>query len=232
MHRITPFARLHWPALVGGLALVVAVTAVVVLHTTGMARAAAPASRPSSEASGGATRTVRISPVTDSGVRKPTWRVTMQRRHGTCHAGSEAVGNGAYRCFSGNLVLDPCWAQADVANARTLGHHVLCAASPWQRTVARVRVRHLPAADGLPRNVWGIRLVDGRTCTWLQGASSTHHGQRVSYTCGGRLYLYGEPDRSTPRWHIGATVFRHGHFRHDHVVAIAKAVRAHRSPAP
>lgn len=220
----TPFLREHWPALVGGLALVVAVTAVVVLHTGGAGRAAA-AFPAAPTAPAAATRTVRISPVTADGVRKPGWRVTMQRRHGTCHAGSEAVGDGAYRCFSGNLVLDPCWAQA---GARP---HVLCAASPWRRTVARVHVRHLPAADGLPRNVWGIRLASGRQCTWLQGASGTHHGQRVSYTCGGRLYLYGEPDRSTPRWRIGATVFRHGHFGHDHVVAIAKAVRGHRSPA-
>ena len=230
MLRINRFARLHWPAVVGGLALTVAVTAVVVIHTTDAGRADAATAAPASRAA--ATRTVRISPVTADGVRKPNWRVTMQRARGTCHAGSEAVGNGAYRCFSGNLVLDPCWAQADTANARTLAHHVLCAASPWERTVARVRVRHLPDATGLPRNVWGIRLADGRACTWLQGASGTHHGQRVSYTCGGRLYLYGEPDRSTPRWRIGATTYRHGHFRHDHVVAIAKAVRAHRSPAP
>lgn len=228
---IVPFTRLHWPALTGGLALVVAVTAVLVLHPSHASRAdaALPAARASAQAP--PTRTVRISPVTADGVKKPSWRVTTQRHRGTCHAGSEAVGNGAYRCFSGNLVLDPCWAQADVRNARAAAHHVLCAASPWKRNVARVRVRHLPAAHGLPRNVWGIRLADGRRCTWLQGASGTHHGQRISYTCGGRLYLYGEPDRSMPRWRIGATTYRHGHFRHDHVVAIATAVRGHRSPA-
>ena len=228
MLRIVPSTRLYWPALVGALALTVAVTAVVVLHT-GSSQASAETA-PSTR-SAPVTRTVRISPVTSDGVRKPNWHVTMQRARGTCHAGSEAVGNGAYRCFSGNLVLDPCWAQADTSNARTLAHHVLCAASPWQRTVARVRVRHLPDATGLPRNVWGIQLPDGRQCTWLQGASGTHHGQRISYSCGGRLYLYGEPDRSTPRWRIGAATYRHGHFRHDHVVAIAKAVRGHRSPA-
>jgi hypothetical protein len=194
------------------LAIALALAGVLVAGGSSSGRAAGAGDQP-----GVATRTIRMSPVTDDGVRKPAWHVTMRRAHGTCLAGSEAVGGATYRCFSGNLVLDPCWAQRD-------GDHVLCAASPWRRVVARVGVRHLPVVHGVPRNIWGIRLVAGQRCTFQQGASGVVRGQRVSYFCGKRLYLYGEPDRSTPRWRIGAAVFRQGHFHVVHDVRIATAV--------
>jgi hypothetical protein len=194
------------------LAITLALAGVLVASGSSSGRAAGASSRPAT-----ATRTIRISPVTDHGVRKPGGRVTLRRARGTCLAGSEAVGGATYRCFSGNLVLDPCWAQRG-------GDHVLCAASPWRRVVARVGVRHLPAVQGVPRNVWGIRLVAGQRCTFQQGASGVVRGQRVNYFCGKRLYLYGEPDRSTPRWRIGAAVFRHGRFHVVRDVRIATAV--------
>jgi hypothetical protein len=147
----------------------------------------------------------------------------MRRSRGTCLAGSEAVGEGAYRCFAGNLVLDPCWAERD-------GGHVLCAASPWRRVAARVGVRHLPAVHGVPRNIWGIRLVAGRECIFQQGATGVVHRQRINYFCGRRLYLYGEPDRSTPRWRIGAAIYRHGRFHAIRDARIATAVLGQRSP--
>lgn len=205
-------------ALLGTLTLALALAGVLVASGTSSGWTAGTTGRRAS-----ATQTVRISPVTHQGVRKPGWRVTARRAHGTCLDGSEAVGDGAYRCFAGNLVLDPCWAQRG-------GDHVLCAASPWRRGVARIRVRHLPAVHGVPRNIWGIRLVAGRTCTFLQGASSVVHGQRVSYFCGERLYLYGEPDRSTPGWRIGAAIFRRHRFHVVHDVRISTAVLGARSP--
>jgi hypothetical protein len=201
----------------GALALTLAVTGVLVVSGTGSAGSAATGERAA------ATRTVRISPVTRQGVRKPAWRVTARRAHGTCHAGSEAVGAGAYRCFAGDLVLDPCWAQEG-------DDHVLCAGSPWRRVLVRVGVRRLPAARGVPRNIWGIQLLAGRRCTFLQGASSLVQGQRVSYSCGRRLYLYGEPDRSTARWRMGAAVLRRSRFHVVHRVRIATAVLGRRSP--
>ena len=85
--------------------------------------------------------------------------------------------------------------------------------------------------SGHPRNPWGLLLHSGRKCTFLQGASGTHHGERISYSCGGHLYLYGEPDRSTPAWRIGAASYRRGHWHHDRLVTITRAVLTHRSPA-
>jgi hypothetical protein len=200
------------------LALVLALAGVLVAGGTSSGRPAGATGRRTV-----ATRTIRISPVTHRGVLRSGWRVTSRRPHGSCEAGSEAVGDGAYRCFAGNLVLDPCWAQRD-------GDHVVCAASPWRRVVARIGVRRLPVVRGVPRNVWGIRLVAGRHCTYLQGASGVVDGQRVNYACGRRLYLYGEPDRSTPHWRIGAAVFRHGRFHKVRGVRVATAVLGERSP--
>lgn len=225
MARLSTTRTIHTvrTGLLGALALALAVAGALLAVGAGAGRAVAPA--PGARVA--ATHVVRLSPVTASGVRKPGWRVTTRRSGGTCHRGSEAVGEGAYRCFAHNTVFDPCWVQRGGR-----GQHVLCAASPWRRDVARVAVRHLHAASGTPRNVWGIRLVSGRRCTFLQGASVVHHGQRVSYGCGGHLYLYGEPDRSSAVWQIGAATFRHGRFRHDHRVRIARAVLGAKSPTP
>ena len=173
-----------------------------------------------------ATHVVRLSPVTATGVMKPNWRVTLHRGRGHCFAGSEAVGDGAYRCFSGNLVLDPCWAERG-AGSRP---HVLCAASPWLRSAARVRLRHLPATTGRPHNLWGLQLANGRKCTFVQGASGTFHHKRIGWDCAGGLYLYGEPDRTTARWTIGAVTMRHRHWTHAHRVRIARAVLGRPSP--
>ncbi|NYD40455.1 hypothetical protein [Nocardioides panaciterrulae] len=209
----------------GGLALAAIAALITGLIAGVLVGGSGPASGAAPDRPAGATRVVRLSPVTGDGALKPGWRVATRRSGGTCSRGSEALGAGAYRCFAGNTVFDPCWAQHD-------GHHVVCAASPWRRVLARVRARHLHPAPGPTPNVWGIRLASGRECTFLQGASSVHHGERISYACGGRLYLYGEPDRSTARWTIGAVTYRHGHWRHDHPVRIARAVLGRPSPAP
>lgn len=122
---------------------------------------------------------------------------------GSCVAGSSATPRaGAWRCFSGNAVLDPCFAKAGV---KWLACPVT---TPFDKRVARLNLtKPLPAAlankarpgVGHP---WTIRLTNGTVCAFLTGATIAFHGERVNYGCDRRTFLAGVPDRTTPTWTI------------------------------
>lgn len=92
----------------------------------------------------------------------------------------------AYRCFSGDLVRDPCFASAQGA---------VCPAAPWARQAVLLQIEGDPAhvdqliAQGLP---WGIELADGQRCMLLGGATDLFDDLRANYGCD-RGTVYGEP---------------------------------------
>ena len=104
-------------------ALIVIVLAVAVLAACASARAPALT----------ATRQVHVSPVAADGKPVTGFRTTMTVSHAGCEPGSEAIGL-AYRCFAGNELYDPCWAE------RAPTPSVLCLAQPWSVTDIRLEV--------------------------------------------------------------------------------------------
>jgi hypothetical protein len=155
---------------------------------------------------GGAAQTTRVTiyrPFTDG---KTSPGLTIARTvKGRCFAGSIAdPRSDAWRCFIGNSIADPCFADPAVAS------WVLCPedGTPFGTTVVR-----LALAKALPKNLanksspgagnpWTIKLAGGTVCTFLTGATYMYRGKRVNYGCGRKTFLAGNPDRSRPTWTI------------------------------
>jgi hypothetical protein len=47
---------------------------------------------------------------------------------------------------------------------------------------------------------WGLRLVNGDTCVFAQGATDDVAGERLNYACAKTGWIIGVPDGSTPFW--------------------------------
>ncbi len=146
-------------------------------------------------ASGFQTQVKHVRPVDSSGHPKPSMTATRRFAHGSCAAGSEATG-GAYRCFAGRFVLDPCWVQQD-------RHFVTCWLRPWRHTVMRIHVTK-GYSGGRPgrsfRQPWAAVTADGKKCLRIQGASGEVGGQRINYQCGQNYGLAGNIDKHPSAW--------------------------------
>ena len=98
-----------------------------------------------------------------------------------CVPGSDSVGD-AYRCFSGNGIHDPCWADDGSPSTPT----VVCQQEPWDTSVTQFTVpsglepfdQNLPIDRNYP---WGVQLTDGERCIALQGAHDNYDGSVVDY---------------------------------------------------
>jgi hypothetical protein len=186
-----------------------------VVGTTGAlvagAAAGTAATRPAAVHSAAATHIVRVRPVDAGGHLRSGYTVTHRRAHAHCVLGSEATGT-AYRCFSGNEVLDPCWVQAGSSHS-----HVVCLELPWSHDVIRLHVTkgYDNSAMTTPgREPWGMRLTTGTRCVGVQGATSLVHGHAITSACPhSKTVLLGEPSRAKPLWSIRtARAGAHGHF--------------------
>jgi hypothetical protein len=154
------------------------------------------------------TRQVHVSPVTAAGARVAGYRVTSRAAHAQCSQGSEAIGQ-AYRCFAGNAVYDPCWAEK--AGSPT----VLCVADPWLRTAAELQVSSplgpIPAeGGGGPGEPWGVQLAGGQRCVLAQGAHGSFDGTVVDYYCTPGLSLLRGLDRSAATWTARSVIDKSG----------------------
>ena len=147
-----------------------------------------------------ATTEARIySPWTDA-VRRQT------AEQGECFSGSAFVmRSDAWRCTVGNLIYDPCF--SDPTGPATL---VACPDSPESPKVTVIRVKDLPLAyankgGGTSGDPWALKLADGKQCRFAGGATITIADQRLNYTCGEDLNLFGDPERHDDRrWKIYA----------------------------
>jgi hypothetical protein len=157
-----------------------------------------------------ATRQVHVAPVGPDGTATASFRVTSTATGATCEPGSEAIGQ-AYRCFAGNEVYDPCWAEK--ASSPT----VLCVGEPWAATAARLTVGGTLAplagpAPG-PAPPWGVELADGQRCILLQGAHSEFGGQVIDYYCNPHLSLLRGLTEAAPLWRARSVVLADGQSR-------------------
>jgi len=170
------------------LMLIVAVVAPVVLAACGSA-----APHPAALT---ATRQVHVSPVGPDGSALSGFRTTQTVADASCEAGSEAIGR-AYRCFAGNFVYDPCWAER--AGTPT----VLCLPFPWSVADIRLEVgaplSAIPAEPGTSEP-WGVELADGQRCVLLQGAHSLFAGRVIDYYCNAQLSLLRGLNQTGPVW--------------------------------
>jgi hypothetical protein len=138
----------------------------------------------------------------------PHGSVTLhtRSRSGYCPSGSEAAPRrDAWRCFSGNLVLDPCF-----SSTRDRGI-VVCPEAPWlkdavkihlTKPLAQANANHSAPSQSL--RPWALELSNGLRCLFAEGATDSVEGQRLNYFCGSNSKegLWGLPNRASTPWTI------------------------------
>jgi hypothetical protein len=166
------------------------------------------------------TSVVHVRPVNKHGHTLPGYTITNQRPHAHCIAGAEATGN-SYRCFSGNKIVEPCWAQKPKRFA-------VCLRQPWSFRLVQLKVTggysgHLPRKpNALP---WGVQLANGEQCLVAEGASGVVRGKRINYFCAHTHdALYGKVHKHHPVWRIRkAKPTGGGHYQPVGRVGLTKA---------
>jgi hypothetical protein len=127
-------------------------------------------------------------------------------RSGHCPTGSEATPRrDAWRCFSGNFVLDPCFSSTHDRGV------VVCPEAPWLTHGVEIHLtKPLAAAEGnhaAPSpslRPWALELSNGLRCLFADGATSVVEGNRLNYLCAGANEegLWGLPNRMSASWTI------------------------------
>jgi hypothetical protein len=103
-------------------------------------------------------------------------------RGGHCWSASIAVlSAGAYRCFAGNTILDPCFAPPDAAEQGT----VACIADPWSSAVVLRLTAPLPKDAGArsAERPWAIVLQTGIRCVASTGTVPAVDKVNLPYHC-------------------------------------------------
>jgi hypothetical protein len=133
------------------------------------------------------TKVIYVAPVDRSGHPLSGVRITLHLTGGNCEPGSDSVPGPVYRCFVGNSILDPCWANSEHARA------VLCMTEPWSQTAVELQTRRLPAStQPVPRSLrypWGVKLANAKECIADQGTHDEYRGRVVDYSCGHAFQL-------------------------------------------
>lgn len=133
----------------------------------------------------------RQTPLTASSEIAPGYSVTRSFEDAQCVGASNVAGAGAYRCFTENFVLDPCYALAEPFSGDAV--QAVCPVSPFSSELTL-----LEGATGLSvldRSLWfdepiGLELEGGEKCTAVSGSRSLEPTT-------GRAYDYGCDDRKT-----------------------------------
>ena len=87
---------------------------------------------------------------------------------------------GAYRCFAGNQILDPCFTPPKTA-APT---QIACVANPWSDAVVLTLTSSLPKGtpvDG--KRPWALALNNGARCVSSTGTVPAIDGVNLDYHC-------------------------------------------------
>jgi hypothetical protein len=139
-------------------------------------------------------------------------RLHTRSRSGDCPSGSEATTRrDAWRCFSGNLVLDPCFSSTHDRGI------VVCPEAPWLKDAIKIHLtkplernfgNHSTPSQSL--QPWALELSDGRRCLFADGATNVVEGQRLNYVCGSASQeaLWGSPNRTSTTWTILSAPFQ------------------------
>jgi hypothetical protein len=204
-----------WAWAVGALAAILAITAtaVALTHTptsppapshsrSATARAATP--RATSATPGGpvrpaATQVIAYEPWAVNGLA-PGIQVASTVK-GSCWISSGVSDRpDAYRCLTGNNLLDPCFASQYVSSPG----QVACAdPSPESVTVINLTKPLPPAAlPGQQPNPWLLDLANGQQCYGFIGSANEVGGMPVRFACSPRANLFGNPQDSNGTWTI------------------------------
>jgi hypothetical protein len=129
--------------------------------------------------------------------------IVSEKAQGSCFTHSLSTDRpDAWRCFEGNDIRDPCFAQSAHSAA------VACAEGPFSKSVVLLSLGK-PLANGdnpttqwlQPKGIpWGLRLTSGDTCVFATGATDAVGHERLNYACRKTGWIIGEPDRSTATW--------------------------------
>jgi len=115
-------------------------------------------------------------------------------RSGTCWTSSITVAaRGAYRCFAGDQILDPCFA----AVSRDV---VDCYGDPWSKAVELTLKSRLPT-PGAPLKIsqpWALELAGGNRCVATTGTTDFIDQVAMRYQC--RTGIAGLSSTSGPVW--------------------------------
>jgi hypothetical protein len=129
--------------------------------------------------------------------------ITVGRRvRGSCWEASMAVElRGAYRCASGNIIYDPCFAFGDGASGE-----LVCALSPWGKVILMRLTKPLPRATTNPgnplRQPWALQLSNGVNCLVDTGTPGYADGLYFTYYCGNAIRQAGNLDKSYQPWSV------------------------------
>ena len=145
----------------------------------------------------GGTQRETVEPFAGAGLASG-WSLSSVAR-GHCWTTSIAVARpDAFRCFQGNLILDPCFASP-------VQHGwVACVLRPWTHRAVRLDLTGaLPAAQ--PRShaaqaPWAVQVAGGATCTAATGALGVIHGRVPRYDCSNGASLGAKVYQVAPRW--------------------------------
>jgi hypothetical protein len=157
-----------------------------------------------------ATQQVQVSAVDSQGNLATGLQVTQTVGHANCEPGSEAIG-AAYRCFAGNFVYDPCWADAQAATPA-----VLCLEAPWSHDVTELKpaggLAPLSGDGGGSVPPWGLQLSGGQQCILEQGAHDSFDGRVVDYYCGPHLVVLRGLDMTSAQWRAQTALYGSSHY--------------------
>ena len=167
-----------------------------------------------------ATIQVNVTPLKSNGQLKAAYKIAATFSGANCWTGSELVP-GAYRCFLGHNIVDPCWPRIDASGAY---HGSYCVRAPWKHAGIVLRGRRVALHHEAGRQLWAVHTTDGYGCVASPGANSMFHGQFLFWRCDyGKRYLLYAIDKSSAQWHATEVVITGTRIHDAHRVGITKA---------
>jgi hypothetical protein len=125
----------------------------------------------------------------------------VSTQSGACFSTSSATtAPGAYRCAVGNLLYDPCF-----ADATSGAGEVACPVPDNPDSVVVIKLTSpLPApatSPGFPIIPWLLVLANGQECGTITGTGGILGGKDESYGCSGGS-VYGLPNQNEATWQV------------------------------
>jgi hypothetical protein len=122
---------------------------------------------------------------------------------GNCPDQSSATSRpDAYRCFAGNEVADPCFADTESAGS----NQVACVGAPNEVMVVTLTSPLSPSAPDTATEdpPFLLILADGTACHASTGAGpDPRNGVDATMYCGsGETFVWGQPDSSADTWTV------------------------------
>jgi len=143
-----------------------------------------------------------FAPWTPGDTLSPAVKVTGHAFAGDCWTSSQADSSNpeAWRCISGNMISDPCFAPPEQSNVTQMA----CAESPWSGVVLLKLAHPLSyGSTGTSKNAgspWFMQLANGDRCGHTTGTEPETSGVVLGYGC--RLGEAGYPTADGAPWTV------------------------------